>query len=350
MEHRVTIKEIAAEAGVSTGTVHRALYGKKGLSEQTRQQILDLCARRGYRANSAASALKRSALRIAAAFPGPQEENSYFYGSVWHGFRRCMAELDDYNLEVLELPYYPGTERGQAETLNACFEQYGGKIDALLTVGPTEDTARRAVQRYSSAGTPVFFACDDAEGCGRIACVQADHDMAGRIAAELLSAQLSPGDAVLLCAGDAHTPSHYRMAAGFEAYLRENSVPLTLVRADGYHDKQELALRLRRTLAEDARISGAFSVSARLSVLLADAPMGKYHPDWAIVFKQKLSKYPYFIAETKASDSSLQDRRIEEAKIECAKKHFAKTNGGKLKYNKVSSFEDLLKIVTQESV
>ena len=271
MEHRVTIKEIAAEAGVSTGTVHRALYGKKGLSEQTRQQILDLCARRGYRANSAASALKRSALRIAAAFPGPQEENSYFYGSVWHGFRRCMAELDDYNLEVLELPYYPGTERGQAETLNACFEQYGGKIDALLTIGPTEDTARRAVQRYSSAGTPVFFACDDAEGCGRIACVQADHDMAGRIAAELLSAQLSPGDAVLLCAGDVHTPSHYRMAAGFEAYLRGNSVPLTLVRADGYHDKQELALRLRRTLAEDACISGAFSVSARLSVLLADA-------------------------------------------------------------------------------
>ena len=45
MEHRVTIKEIAAEAGVSTGTVHRALYGKKGLSEQTRQQILDLRAR-----------------------------------------------------------------------------------------------------------------------------------------------------------------------------------------------------------------------------------------------------------------------------------------------------------------
>lgn len=87
--------------------VHRALYGKKGLSEQTRQQILDLCARRGYRANSAASALKRSALRIAAAFPGPQEENSYFYGSVWHGFRRCMAELDDYNLEVWSCPIIP---------------------------------------------------------------------------------------------------------------------------------------------------------------------------------------------------------------------------------------------------
>lgn len=29
MKSRVTIKDIAAEAGVSTGTVHRALYGKK---------------------------------------------------------------------------------------------------------------------------------------------------------------------------------------------------------------------------------------------------------------------------------------------------------------------------------
>lgn len=271
MDRRVTIKDIAAEAGVSTGTVHRALYGKKGLSEQTRQLILELCARRGYRANSAAAALKRSALRIVAAFPGPQEENAYFYGSVWRGFRRCMDELDDYNLEVLELPYEPGTEHGQAETLNACFEQYGGKIDALLTVGPTEDAARQTVQQYSGAGVPVFFVCDDAEGCSRIACVQADHDMAGRVAAELLSAQLAPGSAVLLCVGDAQTPSHYRMAAGFEAYLRENRVPLTLIKAEGYRNKQELALRLKQTLADNTRISGAFSVSARLSVLLADA-------------------------------------------------------------------------------
>ena len=78
MEHRVTIKEIAAEAGVSTGTVHRALYGKKGLSEQTRQQILDLCARRGYRANSAASALNPSARRLAGAVARPHEENTEF--------------------------------------------------------------------------------------------------------------------------------------------------------------------------------------------------------------------------------------------------------------------------------
>ncbi|MFQ9681918.1 MAG: hypothetical protein ACLRZH_19115 [Ruthenibacterium lactatiformans] len=43
-----------------------------------------------------------------------------------------------------------------------------------------------------------------------------------------------------------------------------------LCQADGYHDKQELALRLRRTPAEDA-VFPAHSASARLSVLVADA-------------------------------------------------------------------------------
>ena len=68
MKSRVTIKDIAAEAGVSTGTVHRALYGKKGISDTVRHRILDICAAHDYQTNTAASALKRGVTRIAAAF------------------------------------------------------------------------------------------------------------------------------------------------------------------------------------------------------------------------------------------------------------------------------------------
>ena len=128
MEHRVTIKEIAAEAGVSTGTiVHRALYGKKGLPSKraNRYWICAHGAATAPRFRRVRAQAQRAAHRGRASRPTGRK--LLFYGSVWHGFRRCMAELDDYNLEVLELPYYPGTERGQAETLNACFEQYGEK-------------------------------------------------------------------------------------------------------------------------------------------------------------------------------------------------------------------------------
>ena len=43
-----------------------------------------------------------------------------------------MAELHDYNIEIVELPYYPGTEHDQSEVLFSYYENYQGEIDALI--------------------------------------------------------------------------------------------------------------------------------------------------------------------------------------------------------------------------
>ena len=74
-------------------------------------------------------------------------------------------------------------------------------------------------------------------------------------------------------------------------------------------------------------------------------PLGKYNPDWAIVFREGDVKYIYFIAETKGTMESLELREVEKAKIECARKHFAKLNTARLKYDVVDSYEKLLEIV-----
>ena len=271
MEKRVTIRDIAAEAGVSTGTVHRAIYGKKGVSEAVQKRILDVCVQRGYRANTAASALKRGTLRIVGAFPVPDGKNRYFYTDVWRGFRRCTAELMDYNIDVIELPYYEGADRGQGVELASCFERYEGIIDALVTVGHFDDLARRAVERYVNRGIPVFLACDDTRDCGRMACVQANYEMAGRMVAELLSSQLMDGGTILVCAGDVLIPSHAQTLLGFERYLREQQNRIQLLKLYGYENEGELCARLYSELRNRPDIRGAFSVSARLSVLLMDA-------------------------------------------------------------------------------
>ena len=270
MRKRVTIKDIAEEAGVSTGTVHRAIYGKKGVTEEVRQRILDICAKRGYQTNTAASALKRGTVRIAAAFPGPDTNNRFFYDNVWRGFRRQIAELHDYSLEIVELPYYAGTMNDQAAELEACYERYQGELDALITVGHFNAACRQVVHKYVDHGIPVFLACDDTPDCGRIACVQANYEITGRIVAELISSQLPAGSAVLLCAGDVLIPSHYRTVLGFEDYIRENKLDLTVIKIHGYDNADELRSRLMEALINHPEIRGAFSVSARLSVLLAD--------------------------------------------------------------------------------
>ena len=74
-------------------------------------------------------------------------------------------------------------------------------------------------------------------------------------------------------------------------------------------------------------------------------PVGQYSPDWAIVFHEGTVKHIYFVAETKGTMSSLELRPIEKAKIECAKKLFNRLSDGRITYDHVDSFQQLMNMV-----
>ena len=74
-------------------------------------------------------------------------------------------------------------------------------------------------------------------------------------------------------------------------------------------------------------------------------PVGKYNPDWAIVFNNKNVKHIYFVAETKGNVESMELRNIEKAKIDCAKQHFNAISSGSIRYDVVNSYEKLMEIV-----
>jgi type III restriction enzyme len=71
-------------------------------------------------------------------------------------------------------------------------------------------------------------------------------------------------------------------------------------------------------------------------------PVGKFSPDWMIVFDKDKVKYAYFVIETKGSTSSLQLRGVERIKIECAKKHFHAISSGNVKFDAVNGFDELM--------
>ncbi len=74
-------------------------------------------------------------------------------------------------------------------------------------------------------------------------------------------------------------------------------------------------------------------------------PLGKYNPDWAIVFRDGDVKNIYFVVETKGSTEETQMRGSEKAKITCAKKFFDIISGGKVKYLVTDSFYKLLEAI-----
>lgn len=60
---RPTLADIAAELGLSTMTVSRALNGKPGVGAQTRRRVLEVAEQLGYQANWLAASLKASRTR-----------------------------------------------------------------------------------------------------------------------------------------------------------------------------------------------------------------------------------------------------------------------------------------------
>jgi type III restriction enzyme len=64
-----------------------------------------------------------------------------------------------------------------------------------------------------------------------------------------------------------------------------------------------------------------------------------------IAFYEGTVKHIYFVAETKGTLESLQQRPIEAAKIKCARKLFNEISTSKVKYHDVTNYQELLDIM-----
>src|SRR5271166_3098046 len=86
---------IAELANVSIGTVDRALHGRAGINEATRQRILKIAEQISYTPNLAARTLSvsKASARIGVCIP---REIHFFYDQLWSGVldeARSMAAL-----------------------------------------------------------------------------------------------------------------------------------------------------------------------------------------------------------------------------------------------------------------
>ena len=103
-----------------------------------------------------------------------------------------------------------------------------------------------------------------------------------------------------------------------------------------------------REFAKDMDDSREVALYVKLpSSFFISTPVGKYHPDWAVAFREDFASHLYLVAETKGTLSSMEQRKIEALKIACAKEHFRKISTGSVLYDVVSGYDDLLNLATK---
>src|SRR5207247_6133544 len=96
---------IAEMANVSIGTVDRALHGRDGIKESTRQRILQVARQIGYTPNLAARALSvaKASARVGVCIP---REIHFFYDQLWSGVLDEARRVAQLGLQFLNRPVH----------------------------------------------------------------------------------------------------------------------------------------------------------------------------------------------------------------------------------------------------
>ncbi len=100
----VKLGDIASKAGVSIGTVERALYNKGRIAESTKERILTIADQLGYKPNMVAQGLAIRKKNIKLAFFYVDDEFSVLQSKIADDARQYSKKLESYGAEVIFVP------------------------------------------------------------------------------------------------------------------------------------------------------------------------------------------------------------------------------------------------------
>lgn len=187
----ITAQEIAKLAGVSRGTVDRALKNRAGVNPETKARILKIAEEHNYKPNLIGKALVYSNRNIPIAVYLNSIGNPFF-DEVKKGITDAQKAYADYGITV-ELQEMKGfDEEEMLERLDNLKEEVQ---NVILTPVNSERFAQK-INELEKAGVHVITLSSDVPQSNRLSYVGCDYEKSGKIAGRL-TGLLSGGKAKL---------------------------------------------------------------------------------------------------------------------------------------------------------
>jgi LacI family transcriptional regulator len=271
------IKDIAKAAGVSIGTVDRALHARAGISAATRARILKTASRLGYRRNLAASYLKLGRQRkILMHLP---EEIASYFDAVRAGVLQAAERLQP-PVEV-ELHSYPRMGHGEAESIEALLDR---PCDGMILAPSSPSKIGPLIRMVTSRNIPVVCVATDAPDSGRLTAISTDAFTSGAIAAELFTRLRKAAGEAAIITGDLATFDHSEKVRGFRSMLSDLGGVISLVEVAETHDEYpEAYRRTHELLARHRNVSGIYVSTANSLAVIKALEDGGRLPDVDLV-------------------------------------------------------------------
>lgn len=140
---KISITEIARQAGVSKMTVSRVINNSQAVKDETRKRILEIIAAEGYQPNILARTLSSGvSLDVVGVISGIENVFSTYY--FMELMRQLETHLDAYDHSVFLFNVIETDERERIEKKLKiiCDQYYAHALKGVIVLGPPEKDAR----------------------------------------------------------------------------------------------------------------------------------------------------------------------------------------------------------------
>ena len=252
----VSIKQIADLAGVSRGTVDRALNDRYGIDPDLKARILKIATELGYRSNRAGKMLsiRKSPLRIGVQMPSIGND---FFLDVEQGLQAAAKTYEDFGL-TLEIRSMKGFD---AQTQVAQVrEMVAGGIHGLAIVPINHPDVVMLLDELAEKNIPVITFNTDLTDGKRMGFVGNDYWRSGATAAGVLRLLSHHEPArVAILTGSVQMLGHNQRIHGFTQVIRQHCPKIEILDVFETNDDDLTAFDLTRNLlAQEPGLSALY--------------------------------------------------------------------------------------------
>ncbi|KLI60025.1 LacI family DNA-binding transcriptional regulator [Brachyspira hyodysenteriae] len=178
-----TIREIAKLAGVSIGTVDRALNNRGRIDHDVEQKILDIAKSLNYKPDKIAKslAIRKKKFKIAAVL---NTYNNLFFEYVIKGIEIAGKEIEEFGMSIIIKRCKDFDADNQLELIEEAINE---GANAMAIVAINDERVKNKISELYNNNFPIVLLNSFVDSKDCIAYVGCNYELAGEIAASLLN-------------------------------------------------------------------------------------------------------------------------------------------------------------------
>jgi LacI family transcriptional regulator len=250
---RVKIADIAREAGVSPATVDRVVNGRDGVRAQTRDHVLSIAHRLGYRTFDP----PESVIPVELDFVLPGGTNTYL-NLLAQELEQTIDPQPNVQIRVHRV------EGFNPDVLSEKLQLLHGNTQAVGIIALDHPKVREAIRDLALNQVPILTMVSDISDVPHIGYIGIDNRAAGRLAGHLLGRFIRGGGyKVAMFAGNLSYRGHEEREMGFRHILAEEFADSVVVRLrENLDDLERSYTETRALLDSSPDLAGIYNIGA----------------------------------------------------------------------------------------